>query len=71
MYCRGFTDLAVNAHEFTDAEKRSMTVLIIRPAAAEQMQGYFGGRWTAATTSYLETPVGSIRLKKFVFLVGA
>src|SRR5262249_25298986 len=40
------------AHDFSPEEKRSMTVLVIRPADAERITSLFGGEWKAFTPPF-------------------
>lgn len=49
MYSRHFVDLSPAAQDFTEDEKRRVTVLAIPPTKFDDMKSYWGGEWVAVT----------------------
>jgi len=41
--------------DFTDEEKRAISVLVIRPEQLERLAGFFGGKWSAVSDRFGET----------------
>jgi hypothetical protein len=52
MYARHFCFLSPKAHEFSDDEKKRLTVMIIQPESAPDARDYFGGQWTAVSEPF-------------------
>jgi hypothetical protein len=48
-------DWAAGGHDFSTAEKRAISVLIIRPEQAQQITNHLGGRWVPAGPPFGDT----------------
>lgn len=54
-YSRAFFIQADSAHDFSEDEKRSLTVLVIRAGEVEKLTNFFGGNWVAVTPPFGDT----------------
>jgi len=48
MYSKVLVNLSDQAHDFTPAEKKSITLMVVQPSEKDTLGRYFGGEWTAA-----------------------
>jgi len=52
VYAKHFIDFSSRSHEFSLEEKKSITVLIVRPEQFDGMKKYFGGEWAPVSGEF-------------------